>query len=140
MADSLNHRVQLFSRDGTFLHAFGRKGRSAGEFDMPGGVAVGTVGAAAAAAADGRGRPPDTHIVVTDQGNGRVQLFERDGTHVGSPADLPASARLPPLAEAEARLRGKRVAAKLRRTTALGGAQLDTFPCDDSASCGVASR
>ena len=82
VADSLNHRVQLFSRDGTFLHAFGRKGRSAGEFDMPGGVAVGTVGAAAAAAADGRGRPPDTHIVVTDQGNGRVQLFERDGTFV----------------------------------------------------------
>jgi len=69
-----------------------------------------------------------------------LELFERDGTHVRSPADLPASARLPPLAEAEARLRGKRVAAKLRRTTALGGAQLDTFPCDDSASCGAASR
>ena len=45
-------------------------------------AAAAAVGAAAAAAADGRGRPPDTHIVVTDQGNGRVQLFERDGTFV----------------------------------------------------------
>jgi len=60
VADSLNHRVQVFSPDGAFLREFGQKGSEDGQFDMPGGVTIGTVGAAL-------GSLGDEHIVVTDQ-------------------------------------------------------------------------
>eukprot|EP00908_Phaeocystis_cordata_P012807 Transcript_23800.p2 GENE.Transcript_23800~~Transcript_23800.p2 ORF type:complete len:671 (+),score=302.65 Transcript_23800:121-2013(+) len=76
VADSLNHRVQMFAADGSFLRAFGGHGDQPGEFNMPGGVAVGS---------DAGG---DELIVVTDQGNGRVQIFDLEGQYlrqVGAP-------------------------------------------------------
>ena len=67
VADSLNHRIQVFDSNGAFLRAFGQHGSSNGDFNMPGGVAVGF----------------DEHgneiVVVTDQGNGRLQLFNAEG-------------------------------------------------------------
>ena len=70
VADSLNHRVQMFAPDGRFLRAFGGHGAKPGEFNMPGGVAVGR---------DAAGREL---IVVTDQGNGRVQIFDAEGNYL----------------------------------------------------------
>src|SRR5262249_4284669 len=35
VADSCNHRVQVFDRDGHFLRAFGRAGAAPGEFSYP---------------------------------------------------------------------------------------------------------
>jgi len=75
VGDSLNHRVQIFNSDGEFVHEFGQKGHADGQFDMPGGVTIGTVGAV-------QGSRGDEHIVVTDQGNGRIQVFTRDGAFV----------------------------------------------------------
>ena len=72
VADSLNHRVQVFEPNGTFLRAFGTHGSQPGQFNMPGGVAIG-----AASEHD------DSEIVVvTDQGNGRLQLFTSEGRFV----------------------------------------------------------
>jgi len=77
VADSLNHRVQLFTTEGIFLREFGNKGQGPGQFDMPGGVTIGTIGTAS-------GSLDEEHIVVTDQGNGRVQIFTREGNFVRS--------------------------------------------------------
>ena len=72
VADSLNHRVQIYRADGTFVRTFGANGSAVGFFNMPGGIAVGTIGEPA--------EDNDTQlIIVTDQGNGRVQIFDGDG-------------------------------------------------------------
>ena len=68
VADSLNHRVQVFDNAGTFLRSFGTHGAAPGQFNMPGGVAV------------GMDENEDEMVVVTDQGNGRLQLFNVEGT------------------------------------------------------------
>lgn len=77
VADSLNHRVQIYRADGTFVRTFGANGSAVGSFNMPGGIAVGAVGPPA----DGNDRNNNEQlIIVTDQGNGRVQVFDSEGT------------------------------------------------------------
>ena len=44
VADSSNHRVQVFDSNGRFLHAFGKQGSGDGELDNPAGVAVNRIG------------------------------------------------------------------------------------------------
>ena len=61
VADTGNHRVQIFDRDGNFLYAFGEKGAEPGRLRES--VSVG---------ADGR-------IFVADTGNNRVQVFTQEG-------------------------------------------------------------
>ena len=58
-----NHRVSVFSSDGTQLRSFGRKGRKQGQFNWPTGIAF-----------DNHG-----NIVVADQNNNRVQVFSGNG-------------------------------------------------------------
>ena len=58
-----NHRVSVFSSDGTHLRSFGRKGRNPGEFNSPTGIAF-----------DNNG-----NIIVADRGNNRVQVFSGNG-------------------------------------------------------------
>ena len=58
-----NHRVSVFSSDGTHLRSFGRKGNNNGEFQCPEGIA-----------SDSHG-----NIVVADCLNHRVQVFDRNG-------------------------------------------------------------
>ena len=58
-----NHRVSVFSSDGTHLRSFGRKGRNPGEFNCPSGIAF-----------DNNG-----NIIVADRGNNRVQVFSGNG-------------------------------------------------------------
>ena len=59
-----NHRVSVFSSDGTYLRSFGtRKGKNNGEFQFPTGIAFDSHG----------------NIVVADCDNHRVQVFDRNG-------------------------------------------------------------
>eukprot|EP00697_Spironema_sp_BW2_P006389 gnl/Spiro4/18938_TR10095_c12_g34_i4.p1 gnl/Spiro4/18938_TR10095_c12_g34~~gnl/Spiro4/18938_TR10095_c12_g34_i4.p1 ORF type:complete len:306 (-),score=78.39 gnl/Spiro4/18938_TR10095_c12_g34_i4:211-1128(-) len=66
VADTLNHRIQQFRADGTFVRAFGSHGDGVAQFNGPVGVCV-----------DGA-----NNIFVTDRDNHRVQQFRRDGTFV----------------------------------------------------------
>ncbi len=58
-----NARIVKFSKDGTFLKAWGKHGSAAGEFEVPHGLAF-----------DSRGR-----LFVADRGNNRLQVFDEDG-------------------------------------------------------------
>ena len=63
VTDSSNHRVSVFSSDGTHLRSFGRWGNNNGEFKCTIGVAFDSLG----------------NIVVADCLNHRVQVFDRNG-------------------------------------------------------------
>ena len=63
VAECWNHRVSVFSSDGTHLRSFGRYGNNNGEFEEPSGIAF-----------DGLG-----NIVVADCEKHRVQVFDRNG-------------------------------------------------------------
>ncbi len=60
VADSNNHRVQVFDKHGNFLFTFGIIGSDNGEFDEPYGVAY---------------DPNNDRIIVADSNNHRVQVF-----------------------------------------------------------------
>ena len=64
VADTHNHRVQIFTRDGAFVSTFGSHGTAPGQFASPFGVAVTQAGL----------------IAVADRDNHRVQLLGHDGT------------------------------------------------------------
>ena len=68
VADCLNHRVQVFDSNDTFLRSFGRQGKKTGEFNRPFGIAI----------------DKDRKIFVADQDNHRVQIFSSEGRHLGS--------------------------------------------------------
>ena len=63
IVDSMNHRVQRFTRDGEYLGGFGSHGNGDGQFDMPWGICIDSEGA----------------IYVADWRNQRVQKFDADG-------------------------------------------------------------
>ena len=44
VADSCNHRIQIFSADGKFLRAYGKAGSGAGEFSYPYDIQVDAAG------------------------------------------------------------------------------------------------
>lgn len=60
VADSCNHRIQVFSADGKFLRAIGSAGTKLGELSYPYDVAVDAPG----------------NIFVCEFGNSRVQVFD----------------------------------------------------------------
>jgi hypothetical protein len=62
IADSQDCAIKVFSRDGKFVRAFGRKGRGPGELSFPSGVA---------AAGD--------RVYVADKLNRRIQIFDHEG-------------------------------------------------------------
>ena len=66
VTDSKNHRVQVFSSDGTYLRSFGRKGDKQGELNWPAGIAF----------------DKNSRIVVVDTLNHRVQLFDEQGGYL----------------------------------------------------------
>ena len=67
VADSKNHRVQVFDSNGTFVRSFGHKGENAGEFKYPYGIAINK----------------DRQIFVADRYNHRIQIFSWEGRHLG---------------------------------------------------------
>jgi len=62
VADAQDSAIKVFSRDGRFRRAFGRKGQGPGELAFPSGVSVAGEG-----------------IVVADKLNSRIQIFDRSG-------------------------------------------------------------
>ena len=60
VADSCNHRIQVFAADGKFLRAFGSAGNKLGELSYPYDVAVDAAG----------------NIFVCEFGNSRIQVFD----------------------------------------------------------------
>lgn len=63
VADSSNHRVQVFDSTGRFQFEFGSYGNGEGEFDCLAGVTVNRIG----------------HLIVSDRYNHRVQVFDATG-------------------------------------------------------------
>ena len=66
VVDSMNNRVQVFTKKGDFLKTWGSAGRSVGEFNRPWGITIDREGA----------------VYVADWGNHRVQKFGPDGEHL----------------------------------------------------------
>jgi hypothetical protein len=62
----VNSRIVKFTRDGTFVKAWGRRGTGPGEFSVPHTLAF-----------DSQGR-----LFVGDRGNRRLQLFDQNGTFI----------------------------------------------------------
>jgi len=60
------NRIMKFSKDGTFIKAWGTRGSGPGEFNLPHSIAM-----------DSRGR-----IFVADRGNNRIQIFDPDGRFI----------------------------------------------------------
>jgi hypothetical protein len=58
-----NARIVKFSKDGTFIKTWGKRGSAPGEFDTPHAIAI-----------DSRGR-----VFVGDRANNRIQIFDQDG-------------------------------------------------------------
>lgn len=76
VADSCNHRIQVFSREGDFLHSYGRAGSGPGDLSYPYDIAV-----------DSEGRQ-----YVCEFGNSRVQVFDAEYRSVeilGEPGAAP---------------------------------------------------
>ena len=71
VADSSNHRVQVFDSNGTFLRSFGHKGENDGEFKYPTGIAINK----------------DRQIFVADSDNHRIQILSWEGRHLNSFGD-----------------------------------------------------
>jgi ABC-type Fe3+ transport system permease subunit/sugar lactone lactonase YvrE len=63
VADSCNHRIQIFSPDGKFLSAFGRAGSAPGELSYPYDIRIDSEG----------------NRFVCEFGNSRVQIFDSAG-------------------------------------------------------------
>ena len=61
-----NHRVHVFSSDGTYLRSFGRQGDKQGEFNFPTGIAFNK----------------NSRSLVADSKNNRVQLFNEQGEYL----------------------------------------------------------
>jgi len=66
VADSGNHRIQVFDRDGQFVRGWGSFGSEPGQFNEPWGLAI-----------------DDQYLYVADTWNHRIQKFTLDGTLVG---------------------------------------------------------
>jgi DNA-binding beta-propeller fold protein YncE len=62
-SDTANARIFKFSKDGTLLATWGKKGTGPGEFDQPHALAM-----------DSRGR-----LFVGDRSNNRIQILDQDG-------------------------------------------------------------
>ncbi|XP_013420834.1 RING finger protein nhl-1 [Lingula anatina] len=66
VADSSNHRLQIFDKRGRFLKTFGSYGQGEGEFDSLAGVCVNSM----------------RQIIVSDRYNHRIQILDRNGHFV----------------------------------------------------------
>ncbi|KAK3857624.1 hypothetical protein Pcinc_036135 [Petrolisthes cinctipes] len=68
VADSSNHRVQVFDQQGKFIKEFGSYGNAEGEFDCLAGVAVNRIG----------------QFIIADRYNHRIQIFDPSGNFLRS--------------------------------------------------------
>lgn len=68
VADSSNHRVQVFDQQGNFVKEFGSYGSADGEFDCLAGIAVNRIG----------------QFIIADRYNHRIQVFDPTGMFLRS--------------------------------------------------------
>lgn len=68
VADTANHRVQIFNYDGTLNYEFGRNGNKPGQFNAPQGIVVNSKGM----------------IFVADTLNNRIEVFNQDGIYLSA--------------------------------------------------------
>ncbi|MEC9332344.1 MAG: 6-bladed beta-propeller [Verrucomicrobiota bacterium] len=76
VADSCNHRIQMFSTDGTFLRSIGKAGTARGEFSYPYDIRIDELG----------------HQYVCEFGNSRLTVLDSKGQVIeliGQPGSLP---------------------------------------------------
>ena len=66
VTDICNHRIQVFSSNGTHIRCLGKKGNQQGEFNDPAGIVF-----------------HNDNIIVVDRDNHRVQLFSGQGEYLG---------------------------------------------------------
>lgn len=66
IADSMQHRVQVFSREGRFIRTIGQKGQGPGDLYTPQMIAF---------TSDGR-------LVIAESGNKRIQVMDLKGKHL----------------------------------------------------------
>ena len=70
--------AKFFCKDGTFIKSWGKLGTAPGEFNVPHGITLDSMG----------------HVIVADRGNNRVQIFDQDGKFLkewkqfGKPIDV----------------------------------------------------
>ena len=67
VTDSGNHRIQQFSKNGTFITTWGSEGDANSQFKSPSGIAV---------------NPVSGSVYVADTGNDRIQQFSQNGTFI----------------------------------------------------------
>ena len=67
VADSWNHRVQIFNSNGNFVKSFGRQGNNQGQFNFPRGITF----------------DKDGNIFVADADNHWIQKFSGKGRYMG---------------------------------------------------------
>jgi DNA-binding beta-propeller fold protein YncE len=67
VVDTAAHRVNVFNRDGTLAHSFGRRGSGDGEFNYPTLLC----------------RTPQGRLYLTDSLNFRVQILDEQGRFIG---------------------------------------------------------
>jgi subtilisin family serine protease/sugar lactone lactonase YvrE len=82
VADSGNHRIQVFSGSGKHLSSFGSEGTGAGQFQRPRGIQIGQ----------------DGFIYIADTTNSRIQIFNDQRQHIAtysSNGDRPGFLSLP---------------------------------------------
>ena len=66
VADTANHRIQVFSSNGTFISKWGKYGCRNGTLRSPEGIAV----------------DHDGNVYVADTANNRIQVFSSNGTFI----------------------------------------------------------
>ncbi len=66
IADTENHRVQIFNHDGSLYYEFGKNGNKPGQFSSPQGIVVNSKGM----------------IYVADTQNNRIEVFNQDGIYL----------------------------------------------------------
>ena len=64
VCDFRNHRIQVFDKEGKFLHAFGRHGSKPREFNEPHSIAINN---------------DQDKVFITDHNNNRIQIFSPHG-------------------------------------------------------------
>ncbi len=88
VADTNNHRIVVFARDGKFLYMFGEAGREEGQLYYPRKVALlrTQVAHPTSRASVGSRAPwnPEAKYLGCDRGNerSRLQIFRRNGTFI----------------------------------------------------------
>lgn len=69
VSDAGRHEIRVYTTSGAFAFAFGGRGSAAGEFDFPAALFIAPAGGPAGAA----------EVLVADQNNDRIQIFDRSG-------------------------------------------------------------